>query len=275
MSFLLAVSIALQLFNHGVDLYYQGRYREAIAAFTEAVQKDPYLWKAYRERARAEEKLQMYNEALADVNEYLSHYSDDQTALYLRVRLYLKLKMYNEALKDTEKLLEIAPDEPYYIYSKALIKESLGDLKEAAELFEKASRKFLDENLKKISKVKGYVDRWAYVLSSSEKQDERINALQNIYQVLQGENPVYVAPAIPFIVKSFFYGDGMEWFLAKTLLIEYSRRFPVDRRWVWYLMDQEYRSWERGKKKKEKKRMLKELKNIFSLMGRRAIVKKK
>lgn len=275
MSLLLAVSIALQLFNHGVDLFYQGRYREAIAAFTEAVQKDPNLWKAYRERARAEEKLQMYDEALADINEYLSHFADDQTALYLRVRIYLKLKKFREALQDTEKLLKIAPGEPYYIYSKAIIKENLGELEEASRLFKQASLKFLDEHLKRISSMKGEVDGWAWILSSSDSPEERVNALQSIYQVLQGENPIFVAPAIPFTVKSFFYGEGMEWFLAKTILIEYARRLPADRKWVWYLMDQEYLKWEKGKKKKEKKKMMKELKNIFSLMGRNALIKRK
>ena len=274
MSLLLAVSLALQMFNKGVDLYYQGKYREAIVAFTEAVRHDPYLWKAYRERARAKEKLQMFNEALEDVNEYLSHFSEDQTALYLRVRLYLKLKKYKEALNDVDRLLEIAPEEPYYVYSRALILERLGNLKEASELFKRAEKLFLSENFKKICSVKAKVDRNAHVLSKSSDPEVRINSLQAIYQILQTENPIHIAPAIPFVVKSFFYGQGMEWFLSKTVLVEYVRRLPQDRKWVWYLMDKEYSDWSKNRTKKEKKKMLSELKSIYSLMGRKIAVKK-
>ncbi len=274
MNILLAISIALQLFNRGIDLYYQGKYREAAAAFTEAVRHDSKLWEAYRERAKCEEKLSINEKALEDVNTYIKSNGSDQSSLYLRLRIFLKLKKYDEALKDSDELLTMDPNDPYYIYSKALILEIMGKLEESSELFRKASGIFLDENLKRTSSIKGKIDKDAEILSSSKNLQERTSALQEINILLESENPIHISPAIPYIIKSFFYSQGIEWFLSKTILIEYSRKLPADRSWVWYLMDKEYENWKKGKNKKEKKKMLKELKNFFSLTGRRVKTKK-
>ncbi|GEM_PF-2679526 len=264
MRFLLAVSLALQLFQQGLDLYYQGKYREAAAAFTRAIQQDPGLLKAYRARAKAEEKLGLLDRALEDVNYFLSRNPRDQDALYLRMRLYIKKKKYEKALEDAELLLSISPEEPTYLYSKALILESTGRLGEASLIFEKASRLFLDESYRELSSFKARVDRNAELLKQGKNL---LEALTELDELLQGKHPVHLAPAIPMVARLFFYGEGMVWFMAKNLIISYARRVPQDRAWVWNLVLKEFNLWSRGKKKKEIKRMERELSSLRALMG--------
>ncbi len=265
MSLLLALSLALQFFHQGMDLYYQGKYREAIAAFTEAIKNDPSLLKAYRERAKAEEKIGEYNRALEDVNYYLSKAPKDQDGLYLRMRIKIKRKDYSGALEDAEALLALAPQEPTYLYSKALILEALGKYTQASELFQKASELFLDEKYRELSSFKAKVD--GAVASLQDPSGDRLAALENLEGLLQGKYPVHISPAIPFVVKIFFYGEGMEWFMAKNLIIEYCRRVPADRAWVWNLVVEEFNRWKQGKKKKEIKKMWKEVSSLKALMG--------
>ncbi len=264
MRFLLAVSLALQLFHHGMDLYYQGKYREAAAMFTRAIQQDPNLLKAYRARAKAEEKLGLLDRALEDLNYFLSKNPKDQDALYLRMRVYIKKKDYEKALKDAELLLSISPQEPTYIYSKALILESTGRLGEASRLFEKASQLFLDEKYKELSAFKAKVDRSAELLKQKEKA---LEALAELDELLQGKYPLHLAPAMPMVARLFFYSDGMTWFMAKNLLVAYARRVPQDRAWVWNLVLKEFNLWSQGKKKKEIKKMERELSSLRALMG--------
>lgn len=265
MSLFLLLSLALQLFHQGMDLYYQGKYREAVAAFSEAIEKDPGLLKAYRARAKAEEKLGELDRALEDVDYYLSKKPGDQDALYLRLRIYIRLKEYEKALKDADTLISIDPAQPTYIYSKGIILEALGEYRQASELFQKASELFLDEKYKGISSFKSRVDRQILILK--DPSGDHLSALEELEGLIQGKYPLHLAPAIPFVVRIFFYGEGMEWFMAKNLLIEYSRRVPGDRAWVWNLVVEEFNRWKAGKKKKRIKEMAKELASLKALMG--------
>ncbi len=265
MSLLLVLSLALQFFYQGMDLYYQGKYREAIVAFTEAIKKDPSFLKAYRARAKAEEKIGEYARALEDIDYYLSKKPNDQDGLYLRMRINIKRKDYSRALEDADALLALAPGEPTYIYSRALILEATGKYREASDLFKKASELFLDEKYRELSSFKAKVDEAVALLQ--DPSGDRLAALENLEGLLQGKYPVHISPAIPFVVKIFFHGDGMEWFMAKNLLIEYSRRVPADRAWTWNLVVEEFNRWKEGKKKNEIKKMWKEVSSLKALMG--------
>ncbi len=260
----MALSIAFQIFQQGLDLYYQGKYREAAAMFTRAIEKDPGLLKAYRARAKAEEKLGLLDRALEDVNYFLSRNPGDQDALYLRMRLYIRMKKYQEALKDAETLLSVNPREPTYIYSKGLILESMGRFEEAARMFEEASRLFLDEKYRELSAFKAEVDHRVELLRRGERVME---VLEELSGLLQGKYPIHLAPAMPLVVHLFFHSEGMVWFMAKNLLVDYSRRVPADRTWVWNLVLEEFNRWKQGKAKKEIKRMERELSSLRALMG--------
>jgi tetratricopeptide (TPR) repeat protein len=86
-----------------------GRYREAIAAYDNALSIDstyPYAWNG---RGNANRALKLYGTALSDYDRAILYKPDFDEALYNKSLALLDLKQNQEAIKTLEKTIEVNP----------------------------------------------------------------------------------------------------------------------------------------------------------------------
>jgi len=96
--------------QRGLENLQKGRYEQAIADFTKALERLPGSIEAYAGRARALEKLKRHDQALADYSKLIEINPRSPAAYVSRGHVYLDLKRYDEALQDFSKAIELKPD---------------------------------------------------------------------------------------------------------------------------------------------------------------------
>jgi len=94
--------------NQGVTLYEAGKYEEAVAEYTKAIELDPKLATAYYDLAYF--KMKQYDSALADFNKALELDPRSSTAWVGRGIALEWLGKYKEALEAYNKALELDPN---------------------------------------------------------------------------------------------------------------------------------------------------------------------
>jgi hypothetical protein len=97
--------------NQGVSLYESGKYEEAVAEYTKAIELDPKLAAAYYNRGLAYFKMKQYDSALADFNKTLELNPKSSTAWVGRGISLEGLGKYKEALEAYNKALELDPND--------------------------------------------------------------------------------------------------------------------------------------------------------------------
>ena len=123
--------------NRGLRKINEGKYEEAITAFTEAIKIDPSESFNYQNRGAAREKLlsqsgattlNEYESVLADYTEAIDLYPNTPVSYYQRGVLRSKIGRTHEAVLDLEKALQIAKAarEKSYI---DLIQQALREIK--------------------------------------------------------------------------------------------------------------------------------------------------
>uniref|UniRef100_A0A182TWZ8 J domain-containing protein n=1 Tax=Anopheles melas TaxID=34690 RepID=A0A182TWZ8_9DIPT len=94
----------------GNELWKSGKYRDALATYTEALELDPQNKdinsKLYYNRALVNSKLGNLREAIADCSSALALNEKYMKALLQRAKLYYNMENYEEAVKDYEKALK-------------------------------------------------------------------------------------------------------------------------------------------------------------------------
>jgi len=115
--------------QQGLDNLQKGRYEQAIADFTKALERLPGSIEAYSGRARAQEKLKRYDQALADYSKLIGINPRSPAAYVNRGHVFLDLKRYDEALQDFSKAIELKPDvaAPYVARCNVYILKGLHD----------------------------------------------------------------------------------------------------------------------------------------------------
>ena len=108
---------ATEWFEIGYQFGIADRLKEALDAFTKAIEINPQFAQAYSNRGFAYSNLGDYNQAIKDYNRAIEINPQDAVAYYNRGGLaYGKLGNYNQAIKDYNKAIEINPQlaGPYY-----------------------------------------------------------------------------------------------------------------------------------------------------------------
>jgi len=95
--------------QRGLDNLQKGRYEQAVADFTKALELLPGTAEAYSGRGRALEKLKRYDQALADYSKLIEINPRSPAAYVSRGDIFLDMKRYDEALQDYSKAIELAP----------------------------------------------------------------------------------------------------------------------------------------------------------------------
>lgn len=95
--------------QRGMENLQKGRYEQAVADFTKALELMPGTAEAYSGRARALEKLKRYDQALADYTKLIDLDLRSPSAHVGRGDILLDMKRYDEALQDYSKAIELAP----------------------------------------------------------------------------------------------------------------------------------------------------------------------
>ena len=116
----LDVTIALQHFPNdyflhnlrGTIRHEQGRYAEAVEAYTKAIENNSTLPDARINRGHTYYKQGEYDKALKDCEAVLSVYADHERARYLKALVLERLKRYGAAREIIDKLVEAHPLDP-------------------------------------------------------------------------------------------------------------------------------------------------------------------
>lgn len=95
--------------QRGNQLYNDGKFREAIAEYTEAIKRNPQNYKVYSNRAACFQKLMEWQRGLEDCDKCLSIDPNFIKAYIRKGKIQHFLKQYHKALETYDKALEIEP----------------------------------------------------------------------------------------------------------------------------------------------------------------------
>jgi tetratricopeptide (TPR) repeat protein len=132
--------------REGLNFAQKGQLKNALAAFTTAIELDRFRWEAYRYRAIAYVKLKRYNLALRNYNITIQHSPLNADYFYERGIIYLFSSRFEAALKDFSNCLIMNPDyasayssRARILYRKGLYQKALKDIQTAIEIQSKNS----------------------------------------------------------------------------------------------------------------------------------------
>ena len=100
-------------FNSGSTHFEQGDYRQAITAWTNAINKNSPSAEAYRNRGLAYLRLKDYGGAIADCTKAISLRLDFTEAYADRASAYIAQDKYDRAIRDLDKAISLDPDYAY------------------------------------------------------------------------------------------------------------------------------------------------------------------
>ncbi len=101
---------ALAYFNHGKDLYGEGKYDEAIQEFSKALAIDRKLANAYIDRGNAYEKKRNYDQVIADYTQAIRIDPNYAFAYNNRGNAYSDKGNYDQAIADYTQAIRIDPN---------------------------------------------------------------------------------------------------------------------------------------------------------------------
>lgn len=137
-----------EFYNQGLAKAQQQDYAGAIANFTEAIQENPGLTKAYIQRG-----LAYYNSGavLQAVYDYTAAIKLDESiseAFYCRALARLALKNLPGALEDVNRAIRINPNDAAAYDLRGIVERKQGYIQQAIASFKKAAQLYLDQKNK-------------------------------------------------------------------------------------------------------------------------------
>ena len=130
---------ATEWFEIGYQFGIADRLKEALDAFTKAIEINPQFAQAYSNRGFAYSNLGDYNQAIKDYNRAIEINPQDAVAYYNRGGLaYGKLGNYNQAIKDYNKAIELNPQFAQAYYNRGVAYGNLGNYKQAIADYNRA-----------------------------------------------------------------------------------------------------------------------------------------
>ncbi|MBD2305840.1 tetratricopeptide repeat protein [Chroococcidiopsis sp. FACHB-1243] len=121
------------LFKRGVYQTLVGKYRTAIADFSQVILLQPNNATAYANRGLARAAKGDRQDALKDFDRALSLNPDSAIAYYNRGFTLSKLEDYHGAIADFDRAIRIDPEDPSAYHCRCLVRYKLGDMVGVAE----------------------------------------------------------------------------------------------------------------------------------------------
>ena len=112
-------------YNRGKEHENRGKFDDAIAEYTRAIEIKDDFFEAYRNRGMAYYRNGNYENAKADFDKAIEIKPNDAVAYENRANVYLKMEDYNNAIDDFDKAIEIGPHDPLIYHDRA---EAVGRL---------------------------------------------------------------------------------------------------------------------------------------------------
>ncbi len=132
------LATAASLVTDGQTLNDAGKYKEAVAAFTKAIEANPNSAQAYLGRGLAKRSLKDNAGALADAEHALQLDPANVEAYRSRSMIKRSANDYAGALADANRAVELAPEQFRSYLTRGLAKEGLKDLNGALADYERA-----------------------------------------------------------------------------------------------------------------------------------------
>ena len=93
----------------GISHYYMGRYAETVDALNEVIRQDPNNLDSFSFRGVALARLKRYQEAIVDLDRYLSSTPGDSYHLWWQGEAFMKTGQADRARTNVRKLIELEP----------------------------------------------------------------------------------------------------------------------------------------------------------------------
>ena len=122
---------ATQYRERGFLAYERRDYKDAIADYNIAVEKNPDYAEAYYERGLAKVRLEQYEDAIADYNIAVEKNPNYVEAYYKRGAAKYNLELYEEAIIDYDEVIHLNPNYVEAYYRRGAAKSNLGLHEEA------------------------------------------------------------------------------------------------------------------------------------------------
>ncbi len=131
---------ATQLNKQGAKMFAEARYSEAVALFSQAIEKNPRYAYAYHNRGTAYGKMQQYGEAVSDFSQAINIDPNYATAYGGRGFAYYRLEDYARAAADFCRAIELNPQYAEAYYGRGNAYMSMQHYQEALRDYEQALR---------------------------------------------------------------------------------------------------------------------------------------
>jgi len=129
---------ATDWFEKGLNLGKSGKYKEAVDAFTNAIELNPQYAVAYGNRGVAYGDLGNYQQAIKDYNKAIELNSKDADAYYNRGVAYSELGNHQQAINDYNKAIQLNPQYADAYINRGNAYTDLGNYQQAINDYKKA-----------------------------------------------------------------------------------------------------------------------------------------
>jgi tetratricopeptide (TPR) repeat protein len=124
--------------RHGTLSTQRGRYDDAISYFSKAIEIDPRLVEAYKNRGNIYSRMGKYDQAILDYNKALEIDPADAWVYHYRGNAYHKKGNYDQAISNYNKAFEMNPNDILAYNSRGNSYLSMGKYDQAISDFNKA-----------------------------------------------------------------------------------------------------------------------------------------
>lgn len=124
--------------------FVQGKFEEAVEAFSKAIEEDPQNAIAFHSRGTARLKLKDFEGSIPDFSECLRLNKANQKAMCSRATAYLALGRLEEAMEDFNRALDVSEFYPNAYFGRAEVFRRLGE-KEHARMDMDVGRKIMEK----------------------------------------------------------------------------------------------------------------------------------
>lgn len=128
-----------ELLLKGDNYYFEGKYQEALDAYSQAVDLDPKNDDALYFAGDSLYMLKRYEEAISKFDQSIK-INPASDAFFLKGKSHYMLEKYDEAIQNYEYSLDIFPDEPYVLAHYGIALQKVGNTQKANETFIEANK---------------------------------------------------------------------------------------------------------------------------------------
>lgn len=135
-------------YSQALELINQEKYQDALSILNDFLERDSTFADAYYQRAKIEEKLENFDNAIADYTQVI--YLKPSAQVYLNIALiYFSQNKLAEVVKNTKLAINLNPDSPISYRLLANVYQQQKQISAAIDAFKKATSCYLNKQDKK------------------------------------------------------------------------------------------------------------------------------